>query len=187
MIVAGILLAVTLAYISIFMSTDSIGLKNSINNVSMPNVEFSSENSPVIYKINFDNNSANDTKYLYTFMYTASLFININYTNAIYSMVSGSRLQIFPLLSVYPQDIIDNGSNKNIEFNIIVYNLKEIFIGYNSSLYNILYIHEYLSGNKTFIQIGLHLKNITTGSEIIIPIWTEYNSSYYYTDIVIIY
>ncbi len=67
------------------------------------------------------------------------------------------------------------------------YNLKEIFIGYNSSLYEVSFIHEYFSGNYTITQIGLHLKNISKGVKIIIPIWTEYDMRYYYTDIIIVY
>lgn len=191
MIVAGVLLAITLAYVSIYMSTSSYTKFQDSQNVSMPDIEFSLENSPLVYKLNISNN---DTAIQYTVSLSTILnvyspyYITNNTQIFQYGMVAtGTKLHIYPLLYVYPQQIVINNSNQNIEFNIVSDNLKEIFIGYNSSLYEISFIHEYLLDNNTLIKVGLHLKNISKNSEIIIPIWIEYNLRYYYTYIIIIY
>uniref|UniRef100_A0A2U9IF16 Uncharacterized protein n=2 Tax=Acidianus brierleyi TaxID=41673 RepID=A0A2U9IF16_9CREN len=191
MIIAGVLLAITLAYISIYMSAGNYTRIQNSPNVSMPNIEFSTENSPAVYRLNISDNNFSAE---YTVLLTTDSIINsycINNDTQIPqygpAFVVNTKIYIYPLLYVYPQQIVINNSNRNIEFNIMSDSLKEIFIGYNSSLYEISFIHEYLSGNNTLIQVGLHLKDISRQSEIVIPIWTEYNMKYYYTYIIIIY
>jgi hypothetical protein len=185
MIAAGVLLAIGLAYASLTSST--IFSKRPTQDLSMPSVYFSTEHEPVVKK-GYSGAYGQD-EFIYTYYYSVNYTTNATlyywngteYFSAYVYMgpddegewLGSANITIFPLLYARLDKLSWENSSLVAYVDVYVRGIYDVYIGYNSSLYQILSIHEYLLNNLTVIELELQIsKNILPGSVLLIPVWT---------------
>jgi hypothetical protein len=183
MVAAGVLLAIGLAYVS--LTSSAIFSKRPTQYISMPSVYLSTEHEPVVEKEYSGIYGQDD------FIYT---YYSVNYTNVtlyygnntvyfsayVYmgpddegEWLGSSNTVIFPLLYAKLDKLSWENSSLLAYVDVYARGIRDVYIGYNSSLYQILSIHEYLLNNSTVIELELQIsKNIPSGSMLLIPVWT---------------
>ncbi len=185
MIAAGVLLAIGLAYAS--LSSSTVLSKRANEELQMPSVYFSAEHAPIVetsytnangqygviysyyYLINYTNISVyglNGTSY-----FTAEMYVGPG--NEV-DWWGSSGTNVFPLLQAKLEKVRWENSSLVAYVDVYARCIKDVYIGYNSSLYQVLSIREFIINNVTVIDLELQIsKSVAPGSVLLIPVWTE--------------